>query len=109
MKKTKTGRRASQDERDRALQLVCAYRAVNPEMGELVQEGAPPRSMDDEDLLAALEYFAKHGTFAGVFDGRCILAQRIAASAGPRYEDKVQAVAAGLSTSERTAQRLLAK
>lgn len=109
MKKTKTGRRASQDERERALALVRAYRADNPEQGKLVQDDEDPARMDDECLLAALVHFAEHGTFAGVFDGRHILAQRIAAEAGPRYEDKVRAVAEGLKTSERSAERLLAK
>jgi len=109
MKKTKTGRRASHDERERALALARAYRADNPERGELVHEDEDPARMDDECLLAALVHFAAHGTFAGVFDGRHILAQRIAAQAGPRYDDKVRAVAGSLGTSERNAQRLLAK
>ena len=109
MKKTKTGRRASQDERDRVLALVRAYRKDNPEQGALVQDGENPARMDDECLVAALNHFAKHGTFANVFDGRHIQAQRIAEGAGPRYEDKVRAVADGLNTSERNAERLLAK
>lgn len=89
--------------------LVRAYRTANPEMGMLVQDDEDPARMDDECLLAALEHFAKHGTFAGVFDGRHVMAQRIAAEAGPRYEDKVRAVADALKTSERTAERLLSK
>jgi hypothetical protein len=107
--KPKTGRRASQDERDAARELVQLYRADNPEMGELVADNAPAKGIDDEVLIAALLHFAEHGTFRGVFDARHLLARRVAAQAGPRAMDKVRAVMDQLDVTERTAQRLLAK
>jgi hypothetical protein len=109
MKKAKTGRRSSPNERERASELVRAYRKENPAIGELVDDGQPARSIDAEFLVAALEHFALHGTFAGVFDGRHVAAQQLASKAGPGYKDRIREVVDGMHVSERTAARLLSK
>ena len=74
MKKVKTGRRASTDDRDRARELVALYRMAeqSPDGEHCVNPNDEPelhavvRFSDPEYLLFMLERFAEHGTFADV-------------------------------------------
>ena len=70
MRQKKTGRRASPEERARAQELVNAYRLAekSPDGSHCLNPESPPEEQEFvyanvEDLLAALEGFATHGTF----------------------------------------------
>ena len=89
----KTGRRASQAERDMARALVESYEFNG----------------DPDELYQALKRFARDGTLAQTVDVRPMVAKAIAKYAGPTFEDKVHAVMDEFHVSEATAARMIRK
>ena len=76
MRQKKTGRRASPEERARAQELVDLYRLAeeSPDGRHCLNPESPPEEQEFvyanvEDLLAALEGFATHGTFECLEEG----------------------------------------
>lgn len=113
--KVKTGRRASTDERAMARWIVDLYRQADANGGSWVVNPEDDREehttvhVDAEWLLGWLEDFAENGTFAVLGNFQEIMANAIAAKAGPRFEDRVLAVQEHLNVSERTAARLISR
>ena len=113
--KVKTGRRASADERAMARSIVDLYRAAVANGGSFVVNPEDDREefttvyADAEWLLSWLEDFAENGTFAVLGNFQEIMANAIAAKAGPRFESRVLAVHEQLNVSERTAARLISR
>ena len=109
----KIGRRASEDERARAQGIVDLYRRAVANGGSIVvnPEDDPEEQSrfyaTPESLLRDLERFAREGTFQVFEDVQPMLANAIARKAGPRFDDRVAAVAESLNVSERTAARLI--
>lgn len=113
--KTKTGPHASQTVRDIVQGLVDMHRAAIANGGSVVLNPEDPHEervtydVESNHLLRWLEDFAREGTFQNTTDFNRLIANGIAKRAGPRYADKVQAVADEMRVSDRTAARLLSR
>ena len=111
MARVKIGRRASQAERDHVKWVVALYREAKAAGGRLTLNAGEPEETvfcaDAEFLLQELDNFAQDGTFLFDIDTKPIYAKFLAKNAGPRYEDKVLAVAEKMHVSERTAARYI--
>jgi len=120
MRKTKTGRRANDREKQLAQSVIELYRKAQAAPGGLLPINAgdgEPLFFDGNDpseALSALEHFAKHGTFEWVdSEPADLLVLNLEfdelRESGVSYGDAVHVLAERKNMSERNIERYLAK